>query len=70
MTFLFLVHTWFFSANILTMKLIELKVGDFPIVIKLNLSNETREYLLVKTKQDKLLLNRAIEAVPRPSMQP
>jgi hypothetical protein len=42
------------------MKLIELNPGDFPIVIRLKLPDEIREYLLVKTKQDKLLLNRGI----------
>jgi hypothetical protein len=40
------------------MKTLELKPDDLPIVINLNSLSEKREYILLKTKQDKLLLNK------------
>jgi hypothetical protein len=39
-------------------KVLELKPEQLPLVIRLQLTRETREYVLVKTKQDKLLLNK------------
>jgi hypothetical protein len=43
------------------MKTIELKPEQFPLVIRLKLSNGTKEYVLIKTRQDKLLLNKPTE---------
>jgi len=40
------------------MKALELKPEQLPLSIKLRLAGETKEYVLVKTKQDKLLLNK------------
>ena len=40
------------------MRVLELKPSDLPIVIRLKLFSETKEYVLLKTKQDKLLLNK------------
>jgi len=40
------------------MKILELKPGDFPLGIRLQLVGGPRQYVLVKTKQDKLLLNK------------
>jgi hypothetical protein len=45
------------------MKVLELQPGDLPLVIKLKLGRENREYLLLKTKQDKLLLNKPMEGL-------
>ncbi len=44
-----------------TMKVLELQPDDLPLVIKLKLGAENREYLLLKTKQDRLLLNKPME---------
>jgi hypothetical protein len=40
---------------------IELRPEEFPLVIKLKLGKETKEYVLIKTRQDKLLLNKPTE---------
>jgi hypothetical protein len=40
------------------MKAIELKPEELPLTIRLSLPSGTKEYVLVKTKQDKLLLNK------------
>ena len=42
----------------LVMKLLELKPDQLPLIIRLKVWNETKEYVLLKTKQDKLLLNK------------
>lgn len=47
------------------MKVIELKPDDLPVVIRPKLWNETKDYVLLKTKQDRLLLNKSIETVAR-----
>ena len=39
-------------------KVLELKPEQLPLVISLRLPGETKEYVLVKTKQGKLLLNK------------
>ncbi len=44
------------------MKTLDLKPEDFPITVRLRSPEGTKSYLLVKTKQGKLLLNRPIEA--------
>jgi hypothetical protein len=49
------------------MKSIELRPEQFPLVIRLKLGNETKEYLLIKTRQNKLLLNKPNEGSPIPS---
>jgi hypothetical protein len=40
------------------MKVLELKREDLPLVIRLQLTDGCKEYVLVKTKQDKFLLNK------------
>jgi hypothetical protein len=42
------------------MKHLDLRISDFPIVIRLILPNGSREYVLIKTKQDRLLLNKIV----------
>jgi hypothetical protein len=37
---------------------LDLKPEDFPLTVRLNLPNGIKEYVLVKTKQDRLLLNK------------
>lgn len=37
---------------------LELKPENLPLTISLQLPGKTKEYVLVKTKQDKLLLNK------------
>jgi hypothetical protein len=49
------------------MKVLELKAADFPLAIRLNVASGTKQYVLVKTKQDKLLLNKPLENAPNPS---
>jgi len=44
------------------MKTLDLKPEDFPITVRLQSPEGIKSYLLVKTKQGKLLLNRPIEA--------
>jgi hypothetical protein len=43
------------------MKILELKPQDFPLAIRLCVSGGPKQYVLVKTKQDKLLLNKPME---------
>jgi len=43
-------------------KVLELKPEEFPIAIRLKVTGGDKEYLLVKTKQDKLLLNKPVES--------
>lgn len=40
------------------MRVLELKPDQLPLIIRLKLWNGTKEYVLLKTKQDKLLLNK------------
>ena len=40
---------------------LELKPDDLPIAVRLIMPDEVKEYILLKTKQDKLLLNRSVE---------
>jgi len=41
---------------------LDLKPEDFPVIIRLKSGEGTKEYILVKTKQDRLLLNKPQEA--------
>jgi len=43
------------------MKILELKAEDFPLSIYLYVAGGVKQYVLVKTKQDKLLLNKPLE---------
>jgi hypothetical protein len=43
-----------------TMKTIELKPEDFPVTVQLHISGGIKQYVLVKTKQEKLLLNKPL----------
>jgi hypothetical protein len=43
------------------MRTLELKPEDFPLAIRLHVAGGSKEYVLVKTKQDKLLLNKPLE---------
>lgn len=40
------------------MKILELKPEDFPVMVQLHSPEGNKQYVLVKTKQGKLLLNR------------
>jgi hypothetical protein len=40
------------------MRILELNPDQLPLVIKLKAKEQTTEYVLVKTKQDKLLINK------------
>ena len=42
-------------------KVLELKPDDFPLAIVLRVAGGDKQYVLVKTKQDKLLLNKPVE---------
>lgn len=42
------------------MKTLELRPEDFPVVVRLKLWRDDKAYILVKTKQNKLLLNKLI----------
>jgi hypothetical protein len=44
------------------MKTLELKREDFPVLVRLSFPEGTKQYVLVKTKQDKLLLNKPPES--------
>jgi hypothetical protein len=46
------------------MKVLELKPQDFPITVLLQVEGGSKKYVLVKTKQDKLLLNKPVEPQP------
>ena len=41
--------------------LLELKREDLPIRVRLQIEGGWKEYLLVRTKQDKLLLNKGLD---------
>jgi hypothetical protein len=43
------------------MKVLQLRSEDFPLEIRLQLAGGLKQYVLVKTKQDKLLLNKPLE---------
>jgi hypothetical protein len=43
------------------MKVLELKHEDFPVMVQLRSPEGCKQYVLVKTKQGKLLLNRPAE---------
>jgi hypothetical protein len=43
------------------MKILELKPEDFPLAIRLYVAGSSKRYVLIKTKQDKLLLNKSLE---------
>lgn len=42
------------------MKILELKPVDFPLAIRLHVDGGSKQYVLLKTKQDKLLLNKPL----------
>jgi hypothetical protein len=44
------------------MKVLELSSGDLPLSIRLNGVEGTKQYILIKTKQDKLLLNKLVSS--------
>ena len=46
------------------MKTLELKPEDFPVIVQLRSPEGFKRYVLVKTKQGKLLLNRPPESAP------
>jgi hypothetical protein len=50
------------STNI---KLLELKREDFPVRVRLRVEGGWKEYVLVKTKQDKLLLNKPLDSLSK-----
>jgi hypothetical protein len=41
-------------------KLVELRPEDLPVLIELRLPGSTKQYILLKTKQDGLLLNKRV----------
>ena len=45
------------------MSVLELKPDQLPLVIKLKTKDHTREYVLIRTRQDKLLLNKPNEVI-------
>lgn len=45
-----------------TMRPLELKPEDLPITVRLNTREGSKEYVLVMTKQEKLLLNKPLGA--------
>ena len=40
------------------MAILELTAEQLPLVIRLRIKDQARDYVLIKTKQDKLLLNK------------
>lgn len=46
------------------MSVIELRPEQLPLVIRLKTDEQSREYVLIRTKQDKLLLNRPNDVTP------
>jgi hypothetical protein len=42
------------------MKILDLKPVDFPLAIRLYVDGGFKQYVLVKTKQDKLLLSKPL----------
>jgi hypothetical protein len=43
------------------MSVLELKPEQLPLVIRLKTKDQDKDYVLIKTKQDKLLLNKPNE---------
>jgi hypothetical protein len=41
------------------MEVVELKPDQLPLLIRFKVGDETKEYVLLKTKQGKLLLNKS-----------
>lgn len=41
------------------MRVLELRPDQMPLVIRLKTKDQTRDYVLIKTRQDKLLLNKS-----------
>lgn len=46
------------------MTVLELTPDQLPLVLRLKLKDQVKEYVLLKTKQDKLLLNKPNEVHP------
>jgi hypothetical protein len=46
------------------MSVLELKPNQLPLVIRLKTKDQTRDYVLIRTKQDKLLLNKPNKVIP------
>jgi hypothetical protein len=46
-----------------TMKALELKPEDLPMTLRLKTQEGSKDYVLVVTKQEKLLLNKPLESV-------
>jgi len=44
-----------------TMQPLELKPGDLPMTVRLKTQDGSKDYVLVMTKQEKLLLNKPLE---------
>ena len=62
-----LVYEWKQEGEIVKNTL-ELKREDLPVSIRLKLPEGTKEYVLVKTKQDGLLLNKPQEVLRQPQL--
>ena len=46
------------------MSVLELRPEQLPLVIRLKTKDQAKDYVLIKTKQDKLLLNKPNEVCP------
>ena len=46
------------------MSVIELRPEQLPLVIRLKTKDQAKDYVLIRTKQDKLLLNKPNEVIP------
>jgi hypothetical protein len=46
------------------MSVLELRPDQLPLLIRLKLKDQVKEYVLLKTRQDKLLLNKPNERLP------
>jgi hypothetical protein len=51
------------SETMRTMKALELKPEDLPMTVRLKTHEGSKDYVLVLTKQEKLLLNKPLESV-------
>jgi len=47
------------------MNTLELKPDQLPLIIRFRISGATKEYVLIRTKQDKLLLNKPNGECPK-----
>ena len=56
-----LLATLYQPAKVGVVRTLEFKPEDFPVTIRLTLPEGEKEYVLLRTKQDKLLLNKRIE---------